>query len=139
MNSATTIQIYLISGPWKKEDGFQVATAKVLDALMDEGKLAYYAYSPNVYRRPLQRNRVAAMRAGSLGKKMGVKAGVFDLIIHSHKIAIELKQPKGRLSPEQKSWRDTAESWGWKCYVEKTTKGIIEVLIENGIIDRRRL
>ena len=111
-----------------------MATAKVLDALAAYNLLAWFHASPNVYRRALQANRVKAMRAGALGKKLGVKAGVFDCIIYSHKLAIELKQPKGYASQDQKDWAELATHWGWTCIVAKKAEQVIAALADKKIL-----
>jgi len=125
---------YIEDSTWAKEDFFQMATARVLDALAADYLLAWFHASPNVYRRALQANRVKAMRAGALGKKLGVKAGVFDCIIYSHKLAIELKQPKGSISQDQKDWATLATHWGWTCIVAKKSEQVISALADKKIL-----
>jgi len=46
------------------------------------------------------------------GKKLGVRAGVPDILIHSHRVAIELKHGKNPASDEQIAWMDTGRICG---------------------------
>ena len=55
-------------------------------------------------------------------KKMGVKAGVSDIFLpiprnNCHGLWIELKAPKGRISPEQKAWIDRMQEQGYAARV----------------------
>ena len=134
MNLNSEIQLYEQSGPFKNEDGFQVATARMLDALMAEGKLAWYFSGNNLYRRALSRNKAQAARLGALSKRMGSKKGIHDCIIISHQVTIELKNGKGNYSPEQKDWKAVAEQWGWKCYLAKTPAEVLEILLNEKIL-----
>jgi hypothetical protein len=59
--------------------------------------------------------------AGKL-KAEGVKAGVPDLFLPvGHEmwngLFIEMKAPKGRLSPQQKEWIDALDAQGYRCEV----------------------
>lgn len=63
-------------------------------------------------------DHVAARRAF---KRLGVKRGVPDLFLPvprggRHGLWLELKSPTGRLSPEQKMWRDAliAQGYAWE-------------------------
>ncbi|MCD8312644.1 MAG: VRR-NUC domain-containing protein [Bacteroidales bacterium] len=65
------------------------------------------------------RNRVEA----AIMKGEGTVAGVADLLLllpsysrdeaSRHGLAIEMKTPKGRQSPEQKEWQKEIEDWGY--------------------------
>jgi hypothetical protein len=80
-----------------------------------------------VYRGYLQRYapRDIAMKAGGLGKRCGVKAGIPDNIIlvpppnfpEAPGVVLELKTKTGTVSPEQKKWLASFEELGWKTYV----------------------
>lgn len=73
-------------------------------------------------------------RAGALIKRMGGRSGVFDVVwFHAkggyHGAHLELKAPEtdekpaGRVSPEQKKWKENVEAegylahvaWGWEA------------------------
>lgn len=72
---------------------------------------------------------------GAIFKAMGVRAGVADLVLlfPSGRCAfIEIKSPKGRLSPAQKVFRNTVEDMGFpfaECRgvdeVERFVRGIL--------------
>jgi len=126
MNIKSVLQIYQQSGPFDNEDGFQVATAKFLDCLMENKALDWFFTGNNIYRRFLGKS--AGARAGSKSKRMGSKPGIPDCLIWSHNIAIELKMKKGRLSTSQKEFFEDAEWWGWKCYCCHTPEEVVEAI-----------
>ena len=134
MNIKAEIQIYEQSGPFSNEDGFQVATASLLDALQDSGKILWAFPGNNIYRRAISRNKGQAARLGALSKRMGAKKGIHDCLIFSHQLTIELKNGKGNYSPEQKEWKDTAEGWGWSCNLAKTPAEVLAILKVEEII-----
>lgn len=135
------IQLYLQSAPFTSEDAFQIATAGFLNAMEDQGVLAWFFSGNNVYRRALGamgksrsgRAKIAGARAGALAKRMGAKAGIHDCIIYSHRMTIELKQPGNTLSPEQKGFKMRAEMWGWKCYRARTPGEVLAALGDGGV------
>lgn len=59
-------------------------------------------------------------RAGFLAKLMGQSKGFPDLVNFALQIAIELKVPGGKLSPEQKGWLNHLSSCGWTVAVVYT-------------------
>ena len=134
MNLQTEIQFYDQSGPFSNEDGFQVATARLLDTLQDEGVIFWAFSGTNIYRRAISRNKGQAARLGALAKRMGAKKGIHDCLIFSHQLTIELKNGKGNFSPEQKEWKATAEGWGWSCNLAKTPEEVLAILKVEGII-----
>ena len=71
-----------------------VACKQFLDRALPQN--AHYHHIPNS-----PRNKVA----GAKLKRMGMKAGIPDFIIHyrAETLYVELKAPKGRLSPAQKA------------------------------------
>lgn len=125
MTLLNIIQLYRARS-YQNEDAFQIGTAVLLDKLAHMNRLAWFHPSPNVYRRAV--HGLSAIRLGSKGKKMGVKAGVPDCIIHSHKIAIELKVKRGTVSDSQRGWINTAGPWGWKCYICRTPDQVLYAL-----------
>ncbi len=63
-------------------------------------------------------NRQRAMIRGLKLKRMGVKKGVWDGFMPGIFTWLEMKRQKGgRLSPEQKSFRERREGEGYKCIV----------------------
>lgn len=69
------------------------------------------------------------------GKKLkdeGVKAGAPDIVLVSRgqPIGLEVKTPKGRLSPEQKSFHEAAKSAGMPCLVVRSIEDVERVLVE---------
>ena len=130
-------QIYEQSGPFRSEDDFQIATARYLDAMAAAGLLSWFHPSPNCYRRALvvsPRGKMAAIRAGARGKRLGIKAGVPDIFIYPHRLTIELKNGTGNYSTEQKAWKAEAEKWGWRCYLAKNPAEVIRILMREGIL-----
>lgn len=131
MTPSAARQLYEQHRPTSEAD-FQVATAKYLDTLMENGILEWFHPAPNVYRPALSRNRATAARLGAMGKKMGVKAGVPDVIIHSHRIAVELKYGRNPSSAEQLEWMDNASARGWACSIVRAPREVISILLERG-------
>lgn len=71
---------------------------------------------PNGELRDSNRQR-AAMRGAKL-KRMGVKKGVWDLLLPDIFVWIEMKRQKGgRLSPEQRLFKEKRERAGYVCLV----------------------
>lgn len=67
-------------------------------------------------------DHVAARRAF---KRLGVKRGVPDLFLpvprgERHGLWLELKSPTGRLSPEQKMWREALRAQGYAWEMART-------------------
>lgn len=63
-------------------------------------------------------NRQRAMIRGRKLKRMGVKKGVWDLLFPDIFLWVEMKRQKGgRLTPEQKLFRERREAAGYKCLV----------------------
>lgn len=61
-------------------------------------------------------------REGARFKRMGVRAGVWDVIVPVPRgiyagLAIELKTPTGRLTPEQKTMGELMTTAGWETVV----------------------
>lgn len=59
---------------------------------------------------------------GAIMKAEGVQAGVSDLLLlcpnqEYHGLCIEMKTPKGRQSPSQRTWQQAIESLGYKYTV----------------------
>jgi hypothetical protein len=82
------------------EDDLQMACVEWLGYMENMGKLRFF-HVPNGGRR----NKAEAARF----KKLGVRAGVPDLVILSidgRTLFIEFKSDKGYLSPDQKDWRE---------------------------------
>lgn len=64
-------------------------------------------------------------------KLMGVKPGVPDFLFFTEpRTAIEMKRAdgKGRLSKEQKAWRDSLEGCGWKWFCCEGEAAALEII-----------
>lgn len=66
--------------------------------------------------------RVEEARKLSIGaavqsKLLGAEAGFPDLLLYCHRIAVELKAPKGRLKPHQAELHERMRSAGWAVLV----------------------
>ncbi len=132
MNTTQSIQIYTASGPFRNEDEFQTATAKFLDGLMEKGLIGYFFTGNNIYRRFLGKSK--SICAGAKAKRMGSKPGIPDILIWSHRIAIELKMPKGHLTPEQRKFFNLGKKWGWECYCCRTPEQVVGALKEQKVL-----
>lgn len=103
------------------EDRLQIAVCGLLDAL----KLNWW-HTPNGG----QRNA----STGALMKKMGVKAGIPDIIIINPTLhgdvglAIELKVKPNRVTPAQEAWRAKFISNGWAWDVAYDIDTVIQLL-----------
>jgi len=103
------------------EDHFQMSVCKLLDALnMD------WFHCPNGGKRDIM--------TGSLLKKMGVKAGVPDVIIinqtrtGSNGLAIELKVGKNRTTESQEYWRGKFLLNNWSYEVVYSMDEVISLM-----------
>lgn len=123
-----------------KEDILQEMCARFLDNWTD---LFWHHPSPNSYRAYLALYAPAAtcQIAGGVAKRRGVKAGVWDIMIHDTPPAfpdkkgvyIELKVGTQPLSPEQKEFKIEAEKRGYLCFVVRdTTDNLRDLLAECG-------
>lgn len=150
MNLKNKITIYK-ARTYLSEDSFHIATAKILDHLMEMDELAWFHANQNLYRRGLSSLRSylgekfkarltkLAIRLGAKGKKMGIKKGTPDCMIYSHCLTIELKSGKGVASKEQKAWFKRARRWNWTCAVCNTPEAVLGVLEAEGILTREVL
>lgn len=128
------------------EDAFHASTAIILDVLMKMDRLMWFHANQNIYRRGLTSLRCylgrkykamldkLARRLGAKGKRMGIKPGVPDMIIHSHRLTLELKKSGCRASTVQKKWMKDAERWGWNCFVCDGPEKVLEALVAEGIL-----
>ena len=92
-----------------KEEALQRQVAEFLDRFLPDGALWFHC--PNGG----HRNRVVAAKL----KAQGVKRGVPDVIIlwEGRAHFIELKAPRGRLTPEQRAFRDNVHAQGCPWFV----------------------
>lgn len=83
---------------------------------------------------------------GARLKDEGVTAGVADLILlvpafveskedktgykMAHGLAIEMKTPKGRRSPEQRAWQAAIEAQGYKYAIVRDVLGFVKLIQE---------
>ena len=91
----------------RPEQAIQKAVIQYLMILENLGELTFF-HVPNGGRR--------SKTEGGIFKAMGVKPGVADLVIllpGGRTAFIEIKAGKGRLSPAQKAFRNTAEVLGF--------------------------
>lgn len=68
---------------------------------------------------------------GAIMKGEGVTAGVADLLLlypskGYHGLCIEMKSPKGRQQPSQKTWQALAEWAGYKYVICRSLDGFID-------------
>lgn len=74
-------------------------------------------------------------------KRMGLARGWPDylFVLPYGRIAfLELKAPKGKLSPEQRAFRDRVEALGCRYEVARTGQEAIQILTSMGILTRLR-
>lgn len=63
-------------------------------------------------------NRQRAMMRGRKLKRMGVKKGVWDIFMPGVFLWVEMKRQKGgRLTPEQRAFKERREAEGYVCLV----------------------
>jgi len=77
-------------------------------------------------------------RTGAKLKAMGVRAGVADFALTlpgGHSAYLELKSDKGRLSPEQRAFREAAEAAGAFYAVASTPEQVQEILAGWGALN----
>lgn len=100
-----------------KEDNFQMAVAKILDL-----KKLLWIHVAN--------ERQTTPRRGGKLNKMGVKAGVPDILILETRprIAIELKVGRRRVRPNQDRFLKELTLAGWDCYVCYNIDSILQIL-----------
>ena len=77
---------------------------------------------------------------GARLKDEGVTAGVADLILLLpriinyepiiHGLAIEMKTPTGRQSPEQRAWQAAIEAQGYKYAIARDVLGFVKIIQE---------
>ena len=102
----------------RPEQQIQRAVVQYLGIMENLGELTFF-HVPNGGRR--------TKAEGSIFKSLGVRPGVPDLIIllpGARTAFIEIKSDKGRLSPAQKAFRNTAEAMGFP-FIE--ARGVDEV------------
>ncbi len=83
-----------------REEQLQKAVAEYLDICANQGMLIWHAVPNGGHMSPIM---------GQRRKLQGAKAGAPDLVIYwpgGPATQVELKTPKGKLSPSQKAWRD---------------------------------
>jgi len=111
------------------EDDLHVAIASYLDMALPHN--AYYFTIPNGG----YRNKIEAYRL----KRMGVKAGVSDIIIlfsdddGKHVLFAELKTTLGKLSPAQKLFFYAMERMGIPCAICRSIEDLTAFIEFNGL------
>ena len=73
-------------------------------------------------------------------KRMGMVPGVPDLLILERcpaepgirGVALEIKTPKGRVSPRQAEWMALMGTHGWSCHVVRSKQEAIDILTKLG-------
>ena len=116
----------------KSENDLQVQVVRLL-RLHNFIPIQTDAVGPALHFIPTVEGRI---RFTQWSKARGWSTGVPDLVVihRTGTFFLELKTPTGRLSPEQKVWRDRliAEGYDWKCWrtIEECQDFILEKLNE---------
>ncbi len=106
----------------RAEDRIQRAVVEYLQHLANLGRLDYFAV-PNGGRRS---KIEAAIMVG-----LGVRKGVPDLVIllrGGGVVFIELKQPRGELSPHQELWRDRLQGLGFAWHTADNVADAVAII-----------
>jgi hypothetical protein len=114
------------------EHQIQCAVARYLDLALDGVPNCIWWAVPN--------GGFRDVRTASKLKAEGVKPGVSDIMVlwGGRLICIELKTAKGRQSPEQKQWADSATCAGAAYYVARSVEQVEEFLDAAGLPLRAR-
>lgn len=96
------------------EDKLQLAIAAYLYDLEEHTDEFYFYHIPN--------QGIRTKRTGAKFKRMGMRAGVSDIIIHTKNktLCIELKTQDGKQSKSQKAFQQKMESLGIAYHIIKT-------------------
>ncbi len=78
---------------------------------------------------------------GAMLKREGVRRGVPDLQLDMarggfHGLRMEVKTPKGRLTLEQREWRDWVRAQGYKYHVVRSVQqgvNVLQAYLEGGL------
>lgn len=71
------------------------------------------------------------MRAGLMAKRMGQSKGFPDLIHPGRKLALELKLPDGKVTPDQLRWLAYFASIGWHSECVRSFERFKEIVEES--------
>jgi hypothetical protein len=128
-----------------EEDDLQITVASFLEQNFPKGSCVVWYAVPNGSKREKKQNKKGQWYSpeGAKLKRMGVRAGVADIIIHWKandgntdyiaSLALELKAKLGSLSPEQKAWAQEWMSIGGIYSICRTLDAVQEELESNGL------
>lgn len=111
------------------EDDVQLGVVQYLKLLENQGKLTFFAVPNGGYRRE---------REASIMKRLGVRAGVPDLIILSvgKMFGLEVKAPGKKPSDNQLLWKDLINFHGYGWEVIDDAGNLPGILREWGILPK---
>lgn len=115
----------------REEDAIHAGIIDLLKLAVAPGVLFYHI--PNAAKRSLSQ--------GALFKRLGVVAGMPDIALvlaNGHAAYIEVKTPKGVLSPEQKAFKSLCENYSIPYAIARSITDAQEILEAWGAIRTRR-
>jgi hypothetical protein len=134
-------QIHTVSDA-ASEHQIQCAVARYLDLALDGVPNCIWWAVPNggTFASRIDSNGKRVSVAAAKAKREGLRPGVSDIMIlwGGRLICIELKTAKGRQSPEQKQWADSATCAGAAYYVARSVEQVEQFLDAAGLPLRAR-
>ena len=124
------------------EHQIQCAVARYLDLALSgiDGCIWWAVPNGGTFASRIDSSGKRVSVAAAKAKREGLKPGVSDIMIlwNGRLICIELKTDKGRQSPEQKEWADSATCAGAAYYVARSVEQVEEFLDAAGVPLRAR-
>lgn len=114
----------------REEDAIQAGIIDLLKLTVASGVIYYHV--PN--------QRKCSKREGARFKRLGVIPGIPDLafvMANGHAAYLEVKAPKGTLSPEQKAFRSLCEAYSIPYAVVRSITEAQEILMQWGALRLR--
>ncbi len=113
----------------RPEQSLQISiVSKILAPLEAAGRLTYAAFSNGFYRTPAE---------AGIARAMGQRAGQPDLEIMlpgGRLFYVELKAPKGRVSPDQAKRGDLLRALGFTVWIVRSQEEMMTALEREGVI-----
>ena len=126
-------------GPEVKESDIQIAIVDYLKLIQARYGLMVFGVQNEAYAAGRGKRALSGAEYGKIKKmqRMGLTAGVSDLVIvHAGKAYfVEVKMPTGRLSENQKAFRQAAFTAGAEYIVARSVDDIVTALKTWGIIE----